>query len=277
VISALAANTYQPAPLSILVLIGAGDAKNCCAANYERTVFKDRTVVGLASQHFVTLRLDRDQAGSDLHQRLGLRTGAPALVVLDAAGGVAARWQECVNARDVVRVMRSVLKVSKKQAKAAADMTRRFAGVEAHLDAERWLEASRELSRLQDLRYAPERGKAQATQMLEALARTGRERMLEAQADPELASRYDSLLTLRRGLLLIPGLIEDLRAAVGEIEADEANAEVVGRVRGQRLLDEARQLLENGSRNMGRGLLRKVRRDYAGTPAAEQAAELLKP
>jgi hypothetical protein len=63
----------------LLLLVGAGDGMDCCAANFERAVFRDRDVVELAKSRFVSYRADRTSgAGLKMYAKLKLDSKKPA-------------------------------------------------------------------------------------------------------------------------------------------------------------------------------------------------------
>ena len=66
---------------SLILFIGNGDKDHCCARAFERAVFKDQTVVGIAKEHFITVRLDRD---GDVAKKFEIKR--PSLVILDTEG-----------------------------------------------------------------------------------------------------------------------------------------------------------------------------------------------
>ncbi len=94
----------------ILVLYYKSDmAKDCCAANFERIVFKDRSVVEFAKK-FKCVRTTEMSEGKI--KQYGLDTKKPAIFLFDAEGGLLHKVQVCQNPRTYFRAMTSAFKLN---------------------------------------------------------------------------------------------------------------------------------------------------------------------
>ncbi|MDC3379260.1 hypothetical protein OAX78_03155 [Planctomycetota bacterium] len=259
----------QPA---IVLFLAGQDSANCCAANYERIVFRDRQVLRLARE-FAQLRVDRTYVDDQTLARFEVTPQAPALLLLDNEGVVRGRFERCTNAAQVKDLMVLVLRASRAKARVAEDMNEQFERV-AELDAGAYRETQKQLRRVLRWREGPERGIARANRMLADLEASAAQDLDVALNLETVADRYRELLHLRHELWNFEQLIPRVRTAVTDLEENEATCEAVRECQAQVALEAALEALET-RRSRGRALLIKVQRDFPDTEAARQAAAAL--
>lgn len=90
-------------------------AKDCCAANFERTVLRDRDVIELA-RGFQAFKYEMENA-KEAYERYELDKKKPALMLFDAEGGFLTKNQKCMNPKDFVKVMKGAFALNAKRIK----------------------------------------------------------------------------------------------------------------------------------------------------------------
>lgn len=262
----------QKTPGLFLFLSGQ-DTTSCCAANYERFVFRDRRVLDL-SRSFVTMRIDRTGAPEELLQRLGVRREKPAIVLTDGDGLVRARFDACTSAKDVVEAMQVTLRAAALKARVAERARELFKEAAVALERDGFRDAGVVLRKILRLEDTPFAALPRAERELAAIAARGETELASARALEDLTVRYDRLLHLRHEFWDF-AVVDPIKADVVELEEGETTKQLIFEHRAATLLAQAEALLEAKDTAKGRGLLRKVRRDFEGTQAAARAATLL--
>jgi hypothetical protein len=257
----------------LFLLLSGQDTNNCCAANYERFVFRDRRVLELA-RSFVTMRLDRTGAPEELLQRLGSRREKPAIVLTDGDGLVRARFDACTSAKDVIEAMQVVLRVSAQKVRVAEKARELFKETATALERDGFRDAGTALRKVLRLDDTPFACLPRAERELAAIAARGEAELEAARAIEVLTVRYDRLLYLRHEFWDFT-VVDPIKADVVELEDGEATKQLIFEHRAATVLAQAEALLEAKETAKGRGLLRKLRRDFEGTAAAARAATLL--
>jgi hypothetical protein len=263
-----------PRKPAIMVFLSGSDGDNCCAANYERFVFRDQKVVKLAQQQFAVLRLDRKGTPKEVLERFKIDVSRPSLLVVDAHSQTYARWDTCANASDVYRAMMLCLKWSAKRVRVAAKQETMFLDAEKLLQQESYRAAGMLLNKIKRTRGGPQAAILRADRMLGEIAAVGRERYEHAMGLASATQRYDELLHLRHEFWFFE-VIDDAKRAVVALEDGAETGPVIHNHNGLKLLAEAKALIEAGKDAKGRTILRKVRKDFAGTQAASEAESLL--
>ena len=92
-------------------------AKDCCAANFERVVFRDKVIVELASK-FKCVRTT--EMSEQKIKQYGLDLKKPAIFLFDAEGGLLHKVQKCQNPRSYHRAMTSAYKLNSTRMKLKA-------------------------------------------------------------------------------------------------------------------------------------------------------------
>jgi hypothetical protein len=263
----------QRRPTLVLFLAGR-DGSSCCAANYERFVFRDRRVLELAQQ-FVTVRTDRSSLQPDELKRWGLTPERPAIVVSDGDGIVRARFDACTNSKDVADALEVVLKASAQKVRVGEQLAAAFAELDELLAKRAWRAAGTALRKLiRTTRNGPVAGVPRAERMLAALGRTGDELFAAALAQPAPEERYRQLMELRHEFWDFD-VVERIRLEITGLVEGEATRGPVREYQARCLLEEGEAKLAKGERGVGRALLLKVGREFPGTQAAARAQELL--
>lgn len=257
---------------AVLVFLASTDGDSCCAANYERIVFRDRKVLA-AAKRFVTMRLDRAALKPAVLKRFGVKKGKPAIRVTDCEGVVVGKFDLCANARDMVKAMVATLKRSKKKTKVARKMEDHFADVKKALAQPSYREAAKLLRRLKRLKGGPDAGYARTARLMSELTKEG-DRQFKQALTMGTVDQFDMLLNLRHEFWNFP--VEKLvRRQLVKLETDETTKDTIHAHKGNKLVAEAEALIREKKASQGRGILRKVRRDFAGTSAAKRASKLL--
>lgn len=258
----------------LFLLLSGQDAASCCAANYERFVFRDRRVLEL-SRSFVTLRFDRAAAPDDLLQRLGVRREKPAIVLTDGDGLVRARFDACTSAKDVVEAMQQTLRVAAQKARVAERARELFDEAAAALARDGFRDAGTALRKVLRLDGTPFAAHPRAERELAAITARGEAELAAARALEDLTARYDRLLHLRHELWDFEPVVQPIKADLVALEEGEATRQLIFEHRAATLLAEAEALIDKDQAAKGRGVLRRLRRDFEGTRAAARATALL--
>ncbi|MGE3163587.1 MAG: hypothetical protein AB7O52_01625 [Planctomycetota bacterium] len=88
-------------------------AKDCCAANFERAVFRYDRVVALAKDFdCVKFSVSGD---ASVFTRFNLDSKKPAILLLDAEGGLIDKQQKCVDPGKYSRVVKNALELNRKR------------------------------------------------------------------------------------------------------------------------------------------------------------------
>lgn len=99
-------------PLLVLVY-SSSHAEDCCAANFERTVFRYDRVVSMAKS-FDCMKY-QTSGNSPLYRKFGLNKKKPAILLLDAEGGLIHKQQECADPKKYSKVVKSALGLNQKR------------------------------------------------------------------------------------------------------------------------------------------------------------------
>jgi hypothetical protein len=265
----------NPRKPAVLLFLSSDDAGNCCAANYERFIFRDRKVLKLSAAEFVTVRLNRASVGAKLLGRFDVKRKKPALIITDGEGLIAARFDLCTSSNDVLKAMLGCLKTSRKKAKVALQMQERFEDVETFLKQRSFRAAGSLLKKILRTKAGPKAGVRRATRIWNEIDEIGRRAYAEATETPVLTARYDLLLGLRHEFWFFTTLAKDVRAQITTLEQGEETRDTIHAHNGLKLVAEAETLIGKGRVGPGRTILRKVRREYSGTEAGKKADALL--
>lgn len=265
----------SPRKPALLLFLASEDTGSCCAANYERFIFRDRKVLKLSSAEFVTVRLNRATTDAKVLERFKVTRKRPALIVTDSEGLIATRFDLCTSSSDVLKAMLRCLKTSKKKSKVALQMQERFDDVKTFLSQESYRAAGSLLKKILRTKAGPQAGAVRATRIWKEIEATGRTLHGEANDSPSLTARYDLLLSLRHEFWFFDALAKDVRSQITSLERSEETRTVIHAHNGLKLVAEAEVLIGKGRVAPGRTILRKVRREYAGTEAANKANGLL--
>ncbi len=93
--------------------------------------------------------------------------------------------------------------------------------------------------------------------------------------DWPVTERYDELIHLRGEFWFFSDLATRIRASITDLESSDSTKDTIHAHKGSTILASAEALIAKGKTAKGRTLLRKVRREFEGTPAAKKATALL--
>ncbi len=183
--------------LGIVLLISSGDGKDCCAMNFERTLFRSPKVIKYAKQNFVAYRFDRTfGTGKELSDKYKLEEKKPAVLVLDEDGEVLYKTQRCTNPGVCYLGLRHARVLSAKRQAYAKTYTKTMSEVEKLLEDSSYDRALYKLDRLKpELLQLALREKVKETR--ESIQKSGTERLDEARALEE-SKDYDKALEIYR-------------------------------------------------------------------------------
>jgi hypothetical protein len=132
-----------------VLLIGSSDSKDCCAKNYERTLFRDKKVIKFAEAHAVSYRLDRSgSAGTRFYSQHSLNKKKPAVLVFDTYGDLLYAAQKCEDPRDVVKKFKSVRRLAQKRESLVEKNAAKLLAIKDLVKAKRYPEALSSISRV---------------------------------------------------------------------------------------------------------------------------------
>jgi hypothetical protein len=87
--------------LALVLLLAGSDGADCCAKNFERTLFRDDKVLKFARKNFAPYRLERMEGpGLKFYDKFKLNVKKPAVLVLDTDGDPLFAVQKCINPGD---------------------------------------------------------------------------------------------------------------------------------------------------------------------------------
>ena len=102
--------------VALVLLVSENDSDDCCAKNYERTLFRNGKVVSYAKKSLVPFRFSRSFSfGKSLYKKYDLELKKPAVLVLDADGDLLYKRQRCTEPRDCLKGMIGAVVASKKK------------------------------------------------------------------------------------------------------------------------------------------------------------------
>lgn len=97
-----------------LVLIYSGDmAKDCCAANFERSVFRYRPVVQAAAGFECFKIVYGGETG--IFEGIELEAAKPAIVLIDGEGALLHKQQRCVDPKAYLATLRQALEIHERR------------------------------------------------------------------------------------------------------------------------------------------------------------------
>lgn len=260
---------------AILLFVSGQDGASCCAANYERFVFKDKKVVELAKEQFATVRADRGGLSEDELKAWKLTRAKPALILTDSEGLIAARWDACTSASVVHAAMVQVLKRSRVKARHAEEQKKAFPEIEALLEQASFREARKRLERIAREKDGPAGGRRRAELALAALTEKAKKLVAQAEEIEETVPRYARLLVLQEEFWHDEAVIGAIKVRVKALQDGPDTAGPVREYRAMKAFEAAKAIVDKGKTGAGREALRQVQRDFPETEAARLAAEAL--
>ena len=127
--------------------------KDCCAANFERTLFRDQKCVELANQ-FRCVRISvavtsEDGKPVDLLAQYDLKPNKPAILLLDAESGLLHKQQFCANPPDYAKVMKNALALNKARVSKRSKLQLSYGTAVQHLERGEYRKAYKKLRKLE--------------------------------------------------------------------------------------------------------------------------------
>jgi len=177
--------------LTLLLLLSGTDADDCCAQNFERTVFRDAKVIGTAKTFFTNYRLDRDGEGARLVAKYKLEKKKPAILLIDEQGELAFKAQICSQPKKVHSAMCQLVTILKKKVVYSHRAEKRVQELWEVARKKRFSDALRQLDRINEKLLVPEVD-AQVDKLERAIRKVAVKRLkraerLEKAADLEAA------------------------------------------------------------------------------------------
>lgn len=253
---------------SVLLFVGAADAANCCAQNFERTIFRDESVVGLVKDGFVAVRVDRTTEDAK-----GFSVSQPTIVVQDAEGDEVARFISCTQSAWVLGVLNEALAVDREIKARSAVVAPRIARAEKLLADKKPRETSPIVCKaLKETRLSRSLRDRTAA-LVKALGDEAQARMDAARARDEAGDPGQAWSIYRAVRDDYWGLAPSnaAKAAMSALERDPVKKEKLREARAQAALDAARELAETGKKGEAVTELRRIASDFDGTEAAASA------
>ncbi|MEM7167700.1 MAG: hypothetical protein AAF581_19770 [Planctomycetota bacterium] len=131
----------------ILVLVVSERHKDdCCAANFERAVLRSARVVALAKQFDCFLFTNAGK--TPLTKRFALNAKKPAMLILDAEGGLIHKQQKCINPLDYLKILKSGSGLNKKRLKLRDRYMAARSDIRSDIDAGDYGKALRNIDRM---------------------------------------------------------------------------------------------------------------------------------
>ncbi|MEM7167443.1 MAG: hypothetical protein AAF581_18420 [Planctomycetota bacterium] len=130
----------------MLVLVYSDKWKDdCCAANFERAVFKTEKVVNYSKQ-FDCYKFSAFGT-SPIFRKFKLNKKKPAMLLLDAEGGLIHKQQKCINPGDYLKIMKSGFSMNAKRVKLRARYVKMRDEIRSQMDAKAYAKALRDIDR----------------------------------------------------------------------------------------------------------------------------------
>lgn len=96
-----------------MFVYGSDMAKDCCASNFERSVFRYDRVVG-AAKDFDCIKFSAS-GDSPIYRQFNLDKKKPAMLLLDAEGGLIHKQQKCVDPGKYFSVVRDAIELNRRR------------------------------------------------------------------------------------------------------------------------------------------------------------------
>ncbi len=145
-----AMNREEGSKRPVLVLLySSGLAKDCCAANFERAVFRYKPMVDFATRNFTCYKYTTLGYGSfNALKRLNLDKKKPAILLLDAEGGVLHKQQYCIDPKKFLRIAKSAARLNAQRVKLKKKYMAMRREARASLETGEYSKALRTLDRM---------------------------------------------------------------------------------------------------------------------------------
>ncbi|MFN0058229.1 MAG: hypothetical protein ACKVX7_07200 [Planctomycetota bacterium] len=194
--------------------------EDCCAANFERSIFRYKPVVDVAL-NFKCVKTTFAQAGDLMVKRFELDRSKPALLLLDVEGGLLSKVQTCTDPKKYQKVISSALALNEKR----VELKEKHLGMQRearqHIDDKQYAKALLLLERLskqKDKLTGQVLAKVEADQA--DLVSIGRELLLEAaslRAQKQLLTALELFKEIEREFARIDDLARDARRCAAEV------------------------------------------------------------
>ncbi len=217
-------STGTAAPPPVLVLAYGSDmAKDCCAANFERTVFRTKAVVDVA-RSFECVKVAYGTAAAGALGAFELKPEKPAILLLDGERTLIHKQQSCIDPQKYFPIIREALSVHEKRMKGRDAFAAKLADARAKLEAEDCAKALKAVDGV--LRKRAEltgRLLAEAARIKAALIAKGGAWMSEAMAlrvEGKLEEALRLLERVGRDFATVPELYKEATKAAIEVQAE---------------------------------------------------------
>lgn len=120
-------------------------ADDCCAANFERAVFKTEKVVNYSKQ-FDCYKFSA-MSTSPIFRKFKLNKKKPAILILDAEGGLIHKHQKCINPNDYLKIMKSGFSMNAKRVKLRARYVKMRDEIRTQIDSKDYAKALRDIDK----------------------------------------------------------------------------------------------------------------------------------
>ena len=192
---------------TVVLMIGSGDSKDCCAANFERSVFRYGKVVEYAQKHFHACRVDRQSPeGEELYKEFKLDSKKPAVLVVDNDGKLLHKVQKCVQPPKVHKWMQGAVRAVRTKMLYSAKADKRLDKTAKLIREKDYGKALGLIDRLEDELLLPQERKRTAKQQ-KALRRAALKELklaLRFEKGGETLTARDKYRKIRREFRRIP-------------------------------------------------------------------------
>ncbi len=137
--------------VALVLLVSPSDGKDCCAANYERTLFRSPRLVKYARGGAVPFRFNRDHGiGRELYASFELDSKKPSVLALDLDGTLLYKTQRCTEPRDCLKGLAVARAISARKQAYAPKVEERLSKARKLINDRDYKKALESLSRINE-------------------------------------------------------------------------------------------------------------------------------
>ncbi len=211
-----ALNREEGGARPILVLVVSSEfSKDCCAANFERAIFRDKDCVELAKS-FLCVRYNA-VVGAEANwvERFSVNTKKPAILLLDAEAGLLHKQQLCANPNDYEKAMKDALAANEMRVKLRPKFLAERAEARRALDEKDFAKAAKALAKLCERKTQMSGSVLERVEKdlaeLEGAAKTSFAAASEARDGARLLDAYKQFRSLEKDFAVLDAIESDAK------------------------------------------------------------------
>lgn len=241
------------------------------AKNFERAIFRDQSIVSLAKDNFLAIRIDRT---GEVAKSFGVK-GAE-LVIQDSEGDEVARFVECTETKLVLGIMQEALQRQREIQATSKEWAPKLAKADELLSAGKDREGSEVLAkalREKSLNRFLREKLARLVSSVEERARVRLDAAKQQDESGDAGAAWKSYRGVRDDFWGL-GPSSAAKAAMAALEKDPEKKQKLREAKADDALALAKQLADEGKKPQAITALRRIALDFPGTKAADEAKTL---